>query len=130
GHYTYAEVPFGNWARDAFHLARNHYDRLGHFAQGFVPAIVAREILIRRNVVRARGWLYFIVVAICLAISAAYDLLDWRVSLATTPREKLPTHGSSTMRIASSSSTAPCSTRPMILVCVRTARTKMMAAKM
>ena len=83
GHYTYAEVPLGNWARDALHLARNHYDRLGHFAQGFVPAMVAREILIRRKVVRGRGWLYFIIVSICLAISAAYELLEWRVSLAT-----------------------------------------------
>src|SRR5256885_13246315 len=71
GHYTYAEVPVGNWARDAFGLARNHYDRLGHFAQGFVPAMLSREILIRRNVVRGRGWIYFIVVAICLAVSAA-----------------------------------------------------------
>ncbi len=83
GHYTYAEVPLGNWARDAFGLARNHYDRLGHFAQGFVPAILAREILIRRKVVRGRGWVYFIVVSICLAVSAAYELLEWRVSVAT-----------------------------------------------
>jgi len=83
GHYTYAEVPLGFWMRDVFHLGRNDYDRIGHFAQGFVPAIAAREILIRRNVVRGRGWLYFIVVAICLAISAAYELLEWRVSIAT-----------------------------------------------
>jgi len=83
GHYTYAEVPLGNWVRDALHLARNDYDRLGHLAQGFVPAILAREILIRRNIVRGRGWIYFIVVAICLAVSAAYELLEWRVSIAT-----------------------------------------------
>ena len=83
GHYTYAEVPLGNWVRDALHLARNHYDRLGHFAQGFVPAMVAREILVRRNVVRGRGWRYFIIVSICLAVSAAYELLEWRVSVAT-----------------------------------------------
>lgn len=83
GHYTYAEVPLGFWMRDAFHFARNDYDRIGHFAQGFVPAMVAREILIRRNVVRSRGWLFFIVVSICLAISAAYELLEWRVSVAT-----------------------------------------------
>src|SRR6185436_8460058 len=83
GHYTYAEVPFGFWMRDVFHLGRNDYDRIGHFAQGFVPAMVAREILIRRNVVRGRGWLYFIIVAICLAISAAYELLEWSVSAAT-----------------------------------------------
>jgi hypothetical protein len=73
----------GAWARDAFGLARNHYDRVGHFAQGFIPAIVAREILIRRNVVRGRGWLYFFVVSICLAISAAYELLEWSVAIAT-----------------------------------------------
>ena len=83
GHYTYAEVPLGFWMRDAFHLVRNDYDRIGHFAQGFVPAILAREILIRRNVVKSRGWLYFIVVAICLAISAAYELLEWRVAVAS-----------------------------------------------
>jgi putative membrane protein len=83
GHYTYAEVPLGFWMRNAFHLGRNDYDRIGHFAQGFVPAIAAREILIRRNVVRTRGWRYFIIVAICLAISAAYELLEWRVSVAT-----------------------------------------------
>jgi putative membrane protein len=83
GHYTYAEVPLGFWMKDVFRLGRNDYDRIGHFAQGFVPAIVAREILIRRNVVRGRGWLYFIIVAICLAISAAYELLEWRVSVAT-----------------------------------------------
>ena len=83
GHYTYTEVPLGNWVRDALGLARNHYDRLGHLAQGFVPAILAREILLRRGVVRSRGWLYFIVVCICLAVSAAYELLEWRVSIAT-----------------------------------------------
>jgi len=76
-------VPMGDWMRDLFHLARNDYDRIGHFAQGFVPAIVAREILIRRSVVRGRGWLYAIVVMICLAISAAYELLEWRVALAS-----------------------------------------------
>jgi putative membrane protein len=80
GHYTYALVPFGFWLRDAFGFTRNHYDRIGHFAQGFVPAIVAREILIRRGVVRGRGWLFSIVVAFCLAISAAYELLEWSVS--------------------------------------------------
>jgi putative membrane protein len=83
GHYTYAEVPLGFWMRDLFGLARNDYDRIGHFAQGFVPAIIAREILIRRRVVRKGGWLYFITVSICLAISALYELLEWRVSVAT-----------------------------------------------
>jgi putative membrane protein len=83
GHYTYAEVPFGFWMQRAFGLARNDYDRIGHFAQGFVPAILSREILIRFGVVRRRGWLFFIVVSICLAISAAYELLEWSVSIAT-----------------------------------------------
>jgi putative membrane protein len=83
GHYTYAEVPLGYWMRDLLHGARNNYDRIGHFAQGFVPAILAREVLIRRNVVRGRGWVYFIVVSICLAISAAYELVEWRVSVAS-----------------------------------------------
>jgi putative membrane protein len=83
GHYTYAEVPLGFWMRDAFGLARNDYDRIGHLAQGFVPAIAAREVLIRLRVVRGRGWLFTIVVAICLAISAAYELLEWSVSIAT-----------------------------------------------
>jgi putative membrane protein len=83
GHYTYAEVPLGFWMRDAFGFARNHYDRIGHFAQGFVPAIIAREILIRFNVVRGRGWLFFIVVSICLAISSAYELLEWAVAIAS-----------------------------------------------
>ena len=83
GHYTYAEVPLGFWLRNVLHTARNDYDRIGHFAQGFVPAILAREILIRRKIVRGRGWIYFVVVAICLAVSAAYELLEWRVSIAT-----------------------------------------------
>jgi putative membrane protein len=83
GHYTYAEVPLGFWMKSAFHFTRNHYDRIGHFAQGFVPALVAREVLIRRAVVRTRGWRYFIIVSICLAISAAYELLEWRVSVAS-----------------------------------------------
>jgi putative membrane protein len=83
GHYTYAEVPLGFWMKQVFHFTRNNYDRIGHVAQGFVPALVAREVLIRRNVVRTRGWRYYIIVSICLAISAAYELLEWRVSVAT-----------------------------------------------
>ena len=70
GHYTYAEVPLGFWVRDLFGLARNHYDRLGHFAQGFVPAIVAREILLRKTPLKPGGWVFFLVTCICLAISA------------------------------------------------------------
>lgn len=83
GHYTYAEVPLFNWVRDHFHLARNDYDRVGHFAQGFVPALVAREVLLRQKIVLKRGWLFYIVLSICLAVSAAYELLEWRVAVAT-----------------------------------------------
>jgi putative membrane protein len=83
GHYTYAEVPIGNWFRDHFHLARNHYDRLGHFMQGFVPALVAREVLLRRQIVRRSGWLAFIVFAICMMISALYELFEYGVAAAT-----------------------------------------------
>ena len=80
GHYTYAEVPLFNWIRDHFHLARNDYDRVGHFAQGFVPAFIAREVFLRRKIVK-RGWIPFVVIAVCLAISALYELLEWRVSV-------------------------------------------------
>ena len=83
GHYTYAQVPLGFWMQDAFGFTRNHYDRIGHFAQGFVPAILAREILLRRRVVRGRGWLFTIVVSICLAFSALYELLEWSVAELT-----------------------------------------------
>jgi putative membrane protein len=72
-----------NWIRDAFHLARNHYDRLGHFAQGFVPAIVAREILLRKTPLRRGGWLFFLITCVCLAISAVYELVEWGASTAT-----------------------------------------------
>jgi len=80
GHYTYALVPLGFWMQDAFGFTRNHYDRIGHFAQGFIPAILAREILIRNDVVRGRTWLFTIIVSICLAFSAAYELLEWSVA--------------------------------------------------
>ena len=83
GHYTYAEVPLFNWIRDAFHLARNHYDRLGHFAQGFVPAMIARELLLRTSPLQRGKWLSFLVVCVCMAISAAYELFEWRVAVAT-----------------------------------------------
>jgi putative membrane protein len=82
GYYTYACVPLGDWVRDAFGLARNHYDRLGHFAQGFVPAIVAREILLRRTPLRRGGWLAVLVVSLCLAISAVYELIEWWAAVA------------------------------------------------
>jgi putative membrane protein len=77
GHYTYAEVPLGFWVRDLLGLARNHYDRLGHFAQGFVPALLAREVLIRRTPLRRGGWLFFLVTCVCLAFSATYEFIEW-----------------------------------------------------
>jgi putative membrane protein len=83
GRYTYAEVPLFNWIRDTFHLARNHYDRLGHFAQGLVPAIVAREILLRKTPLKRGGWLFFLITCVCLAISAVYELFEWGASAAT-----------------------------------------------
>ncbi|MFY9570766.1 MAG: DUF2238 domain-containing protein [Blastocatellia bacterium] len=83
GHYTYAEVPIGQWIRDQFDLSRNHYDRLGHFAQGFVPAMISREVLLRLNVVKRGRWLFVLVVSVCLAISALYELVEWIVSAMT-----------------------------------------------
>jgi putative membrane protein len=80
GHYTYAEVPLFDWIRDGFGLARNNYDKVGHFAQGFIPAVVAREILLRKRVVLVRSWLNFLVVCFCLAFSAFYELIEWLVA--------------------------------------------------
>jgi putative membrane protein len=82
GHYTYAEVPLGFWARDALGLARNHYDRVGHLAQGFIPAILVREILLRRTPLRPGGWLFFLVTCVCLAFSALYELIEWWAAVA------------------------------------------------
>jgi putative membrane protein len=76
-HFTYSRVPLGFWLQDLLDLSRNHYDRLGHLAQGFVPAILVREILLRRSVLAPGAWLFFIVVCICLAISAFYELCEW-----------------------------------------------------
>lgn len=83
GKYTYARVPLGDWVRDLLSLSRNHYDRLGHFAQGFVPAMVAREILLRKRVVAGAAWLAFLIVCICMAISASYELVEWVVALGS-----------------------------------------------
>jgi putative membrane protein len=80
-HYTYAEVPWFDWLQDTFNHKRNNYDKLGHFAQGFIPAIVAREILIRNQVVNGQSWLNFFVISVCLAISAFYELIEWVVAL-------------------------------------------------
>lgn len=87
GRYTYALVPLGEWAREWFGWTRNNYDKLGHFAQGFVPAILAREILLRTSPLRDRGdgrpsrWLVFLVVSVCLGFSAFYELIEWWVAL-------------------------------------------------
>jgi putative membrane protein len=83
GRYTYAEVPLFNAIRDALHGARNEYDRIGHFAQGFVPAMVAREILLRKTPLRRGGWLFFLVTCVCLAISAVYELVEWSAAVAS-----------------------------------------------
>ena len=81
GYYTYAEVPLFNWLRDSLELSRNHYDRVGHFVQGFVPAILAREVLIRRSPLTEGGWLFLVVTSICLAFSAFYELIEWWTAL-------------------------------------------------
>ena len=81
GHYTYARVPLGFWVQDLFGFARNHYDRLGHLAQGFIPAMIAREILLRRTPLRHGGWLFFLVCCVCLAISAVYEFIEWWAAL-------------------------------------------------
>lgn len=83
GHYTYAEMPLFNWLRDSFDLARNHYDRVGHLAQGFFPAIVAREILIRRSPLRPGAWLFFLTTCFCLSFSAFYEMIEWWVAIGT-----------------------------------------------
>jgi len=81
GHYTYSLVPLGRWVQDLLGLARNHYDRLGHFAQGFVPAILAREILLRTSPLKRGKWLSFLVTCVCLAVSAFYELIEWWTAL-------------------------------------------------
>jgi putative membrane protein len=80
GHYTYAEEPFFNWLKEGLGWPRNNYDKVGHLAQGFIPAMVTREILLRKAVVNGRGWLFFLVVCVCLALSAFYELLEWWVA--------------------------------------------------
>lgn len=81
GHYTYAEVPLGDWLSSVFDLERNNYDKLGHFAQGFVPAIIAREVVVRNGVFTHIGWRNFFIVCFCLAVSAFYELIEWWVAL-------------------------------------------------
>ena len=83
-HYTYEHVPLFDWIKDRWHLSRNHYDRLGHLAQGFIPAIAAREILLRHRVVNPakRAWLFFVIICVCMAISAWYELAEWLTAAA------------------------------------------------
>jgi putative membrane protein len=81
GHYTYAEVPLFDWFRDWFHWERNNYDKLGHLAQGFIPAIIAREVVIRFDVFSSRRWAAFFIICFCLAVSAFYELIEWWVAL-------------------------------------------------
>ena len=82
GYWSYSEVPLFNWLRDLFGWSRNHYDRVGHLAQGFVPAILAREILLRRSPLRPGKWLFFLVLCVCLAFSAFYELIEWWSAIA------------------------------------------------
>ena len=81
GHYTYAEVPLFNWIKEAFHQGRNNYDKLGHFTQGFVPAMIVRELFIRLHVVQKKTWISFLTVCVCLSISACYEFLEWFVAI-------------------------------------------------
>ncbi|MBN7821147.1 DUF2238 domain-containing protein [Bowmanella yangjiangensis] len=83
GHYTYAEVPLFDYFKEWFGFERNHYDKLGHFAQGFVPAMIARELLIRKQVVNGAAWRNFLIVCFCLAFSAFYELIEWWVAALT-----------------------------------------------
>lgn len=80
-HYSYARVPLFDWIREVFDQSRNNYDKVGHFAQGFIPAMIARELLIRLDVIKKKSWLSFLVICICMAISAFYELIEWWVAL-------------------------------------------------
>ncbi|MBI5402361.1 MAG: DUF2238 domain-containing protein [Ignavibacteriae bacterium] len=83
GHYTYAEVPLFNWIRDVLHQSRNNYDKVGHFMQGFVPAMITRELFIRRNVFNKTKWIPFLTIAVCVCISAFYEFLEWFTAIAS-----------------------------------------------
>ena len=83
GHYTYAEVPLFDWIREVFDQSRNNYDKVGHFTQGFVPAMITRELLVRKEVVKKGGWLSFLTVCVCLSISAFYEFLEWFVAIVS-----------------------------------------------
>lgn len=81
GHYTYAEVPMFEWIKDIFHQSRNNYDKVGHFVQGFVPALITREIFIRKKIVKQGPWLSFLTVCVCVSISAFYEFIEWFVAI-------------------------------------------------
>jgi len=85
GYYTYALTPLGNWAKETFHFARNHYDRVGHVALGVFPSLVVREVLLRRTPLRRGGWLFFLVCSVVLAIAAFWELLEWWTALVAAP---------------------------------------------
>lgn len=95
GHYTYARVPLGFWIQDWFDLSRNPYDRIGHLAQGFIPALIAREILLRKKILKPGAWLFIIVVTICMSISVLYEFIEWwtAVILGQGAEEFLGTQG-------------------------------------
>jgi len=83
GHYTYALVPAFEWIKDVFHQSRNNYDKVGHFAQGFVPAMIVRELFVRKNVIVKRSWLAFLTVCVCVTISVLYEFLEWFVAIVS-----------------------------------------------
>lgn len=83
GHYTYAEVPLFDWIKELFHQSRNNYDKVGHFAQGFVPAMIVRELFIRKQIVKQGGWLSFVTVSVCATISVFYEFLEWFVAIVS-----------------------------------------------
>lgn len=83
GHYTYAEVPLFDYLKDLTGGVRNNYDKLGHFAQGLVPALISREIILRKNIINGAGWQVFFILSFCLALSAFYELIEWWVSIAS-----------------------------------------------
>jgi len=83
GHYTYAEVPLFDWLKETFELSRNNYDKVGHFTQGFVPAIIARELFIRKNIINGHWWRRYLIISVCLAFSAFYELIEWWVAVTS-----------------------------------------------
>ena len=83
GHYTYAQVPVFDWIKEVFHQSRNNYDKVGHFAQGFIPAAITRELLIRKEIVKSNNWIAFFTVCICLSISVLYEFIEWFVAIVS-----------------------------------------------